>query len=1068
MKRIYFLLTVLLWCSHLSFGQQNQKDLIINRELGQQMEKTFGRLERQRIPHGLLGDAAFPFADLKRYDGNSSEAPMSVDVFGEIYKTLQSARIHESSAKNFKDFKTLADDWNTYRKNYNQDGQIPTLVLSGLYYKYSVFKENALTDGLVVMRDSTLYDVYDGSGWNNPYQEKKVVAMAPPVSTINSLTFNVVLPTDLILGNVGTQAFHNLTIDFKDGRGSQPLVLNQLLNVTYSQTGSYEWEVGLVDNEGNPVYIEIPIRIINPVPPSNITINDGDYGATLRIDYAPNSNGLIKNPLIVVEGFDPESITSPEKIGGSLTLKDFKSSVNNNSQLTNLLNENTQEYDIIYVDWKVGVGDIKRNADVLIKVIDWVNAKKQESGSTATNVVLGQSMGGLVSTYALRKMEKMGKNHDTSLFVAHDSPFQGANTPVSVQFATRQVMSAYMSSPLASTLGEVLIPFLQGLGDMLDTNWFENYTPPSTYLTIQDTPAALQMTQYYLAYNNTITSDFHNNWMTEFRTMGYPQTTRNIAISNGNMCAKPQEIKGRESIIFIDRNFTNSEIKGLSSLGWLLTIFRLYPNGPNIPLLTKILSDREYLETYVDLRALPEQNDSNRLIAKVRMRYRVESSFWFINWTNSVVILPERTLSAPSHLLPLETLPGGNFDVSSIASNLGGNYQQLLNQLIVNPRTGFIPVASALDIGRNDQQALNVDDYRTAFNEETLSVNNAYSTPFANYAVENTVGNFDNFQHISFSAKNSNWLADELNANKNNQIQYPNNCAYMCAYEEISGPDYICSNENYTFSIVDLEEDGVTIQWFASGLNIVSGQGTSSVVVRNSGFPQRKSLQVRISTPCGSVILNKTIHFGSPQLNQEIEGEAHITDYSNAVNNPNVAYMDRYREYSIQEVPFATHYEWVLPGNYVVLDELSGPSVNNSRWELKSSTAQTNAIEVKTNMITDGEIKVRACNDCGCSNYVSMHITHDSYSGGDYIISPNPISVGNELSISLATSVVPSYKNNSTQVKIFDFQMQLRHQFTIENRGGSTDISHLSNGLYKVVIDKQNGTVETHNLSINR
>jgi surfactin synthase thioesterase subunit len=78
-----------------------------------------------------------------------------------------------------------------------------------------------------------------------------------------------------------------------------------------------------------------------------------------------------------------------------------------------------QEYDIIYVNWTNGTDDIKENAKVLKAVIDWVNTNKQ---GDEPNVLLGQSMGGLIGRYTLAKMEKDGQHHDVRLFIAHDSP----------------------------------------------------------------------------------------------------------------------------------------------------------------------------------------------------------------------------------------------------------------------------------------------------------------------------------------------------------------------------------------------------------------------------------------------------------------------------------------------------------------------------------------------------------------------------------------------------------------------------------------------------------------------
>jgi hypothetical protein len=161
-----------------------------------------------------------------------------------------------------------------------------------------------------------------------------------------------------------------------------------------------------------PEFLEQPIFLNNPIVPR----------AKLLIDLRPNQSEITR-PLIIAEGFDPGSITSPEKEYGDGDIFDFTTSLfqdagNNLRNLIDPTNPN-QEYDIIYVNWTNGTDDIKENAKVLKAVIDWVNTNKQ---GDEPNVLLGQSMGGLIGRYTLAKMEKDGQHHDVRLFIAHDSP----------------------------------------------------------------------------------------------------------------------------------------------------------------------------------------------------------------------------------------------------------------------------------------------------------------------------------------------------------------------------------------------------------------------------------------------------------------------------------------------------------------------------------------------------------------------------------------------------------------------------------------------------------------------
>src|SRR5690606_17871898 len=73
---------------------------------------------------------------------------------------------------------------------------------------------------------------------------------------------------------------------------------------------------------------------------------------------------------------------------------------------------------------------IQRNAMVLVELLNEIN--EQKTGDQQ-NVVIGPSMGGLISRYALRYMEMNSLAHETRLYVSFDSPHKGSNIPIGFQ-----------------------------------------------------------------------------------------------------------------------------------------------------------------------------------------------------------------------------------------------------------------------------------------------------------------------------------------------------------------------------------------------------------------------------------------------------------------------------------------------------------------------------------------------------------------------------------------------------------------------------------------------------------
>ncbi len=87
-------------------------------------------------------------------------------------------------------------------------------------------------------------------------------------------------------------------------------------------------------------------------------------------------------------------------------------------------------YDIIFLDFWDSTDDMRRNAMLLIELIERVNANKVGNEEI---VIIGPSMGGQIARYALSYMEQNNMNHCVRLNVAFDSPWKGAIIPLGVQ-----------------------------------------------------------------------------------------------------------------------------------------------------------------------------------------------------------------------------------------------------------------------------------------------------------------------------------------------------------------------------------------------------------------------------------------------------------------------------------------------------------------------------------------------------------------------------------------------------------------------------------------------------------
>ncbi|NJL77319.1 MAG: hypothetical protein HC892_22135 [Saprospiraceae bacterium] len=181
-------------------------------------------------------------------------------------------------------------------------------------------------------------------------------------------------------------------------------------------------------------------------------------GGRLQISYSStNTTGRLRKPLIVVEGLDLNSVSS--KLKENTDYETFVTGLNNiqgydfNGQL-----DDVGGYDLVYLDYTDGVDGIIRNAALLEDaLLNFINTEKRANGSTQQNVILGISMGGLVSRYCLANMTKRNLNPETRLLITQDSPHRGANAMLGLQHIVNVASDIpFTSGPIRITLGNIV------------------------------------------------------------------------------------------------------------------------------------------------------------------------------------------------------------------------------------------------------------------------------------------------------------------------------------------------------------------------------------------------------------------------------------------------------------------------------------------------------------------------------------------------------------------------------------------------------------------------------------
>lgn len=769
----------------------------------------------------------------------------------------------------------------------------------------------------------------------------------------------------------------------------------------------------------------------------------------ITIDYAnPPVGGVhrLVRPLIVVEGFDPGNLITPENQFGQTNFNSFIALVNDFNSSVNLRNllqsTTTQQYDIIYVDWARGTDFIQRNAMLLERVIRWVNEQKVIDGCTEPNVVLGQSMGGLVARWALKDMENRGLPHQTRLYISWDAPHLGANVPMAYQHAARHAKSAYLSvnGPVLVTGANALIASINNNARMIELyrqlflfptdpfNEIGNLPSNSLILTglnLLDAPAARQMLISRVGLDGNTNNNLHNAWQTELTNMGFPTTTRNIAISNGSECAIGQGFAPGVDLFYLDGKANTrflGDVIGMLALPTISGIAFI----PQFAL--GIFPGRNDFAFFFNCKAQPSSGSG--LIYKGKITYK-KRILWLIPINTT---LTDRERFADAAVLPIDGLQGGMLDIeinlqSQQMSNALAKYNTIGSSI---PHFNFIPTASALNIG-GGITPLTINQFNTSTRYiGATPPTTPFTTSFANFTTafnqvaisNNEVNNNEN--HIQISARNGNWLAEELNGN----TAIRTDCNGLCTNNAITGLDDLCTGTT-TYNVPT--SVGATYFWFVSNplLATVSFTGASATLTRVGTASGTITLSAQITTPdCGTRIITKTIEVGTRAPNS----------YTICGYDPNQGCRYGFVLFKVNTTyPAGTTYRWYRDGILVATTSINQRTFTN--WTCGEISQLTVAVQTP----------------CGISQEVGETIEFICPSAR-ISISPNPAK--DNITVNFTPNEFSSKKifsTNNTIIKIVDFYSKVvlrQWSFNSEVNSYNLKVGGLRRGIYTIQLEK--------------
>ncbi|MFE7549924.1 esterase/lipase family protein [Streptomyces gardneri] len=223
-------------------------------------------------------------------------------------------------------------------------------------------------------------------------------------------------------------------------------------------------------------------------------------GGTAWVYYSPLNRRQLVRPVILSDGFS----------SGASNLDELWHGLEENGDFRFVSELHAAGRDVIILGYHDRTASIKDNADT---AIDCIRRTLAERVGRSKLVVGGFSMGGLVTRYALAKMEQDPSlpDHETALHLSYDSPHHGSWLPVSLQAFVHFAADNWSEDPV---VGESLRLF-SGL---------------------LNSPAAKQMARWYIAKADDTPAPAPERvaLLRELEELGgWPRNVRRIGVANG-------------------------------------------------------------------------------------------------------------------------------------------------------------------------------------------------------------------------------------------------------------------------------------------------------------------------------------------------------------------------------------------------------------------------------------------------------------------------------------------------------------------------------------------------------
>ena len=766
------------------------------------------------------------------------------------------------------------------------------------------------------------------------------------------------------------------------------------------------------------------------------------------INGTPATN--IRKPIIIIDGFDPLDLRkiidedSDLLAGDHRSIKDMMIYYDANGSEVNLIDLLTQKgYDVVVVNhptYFIGIGwpmwprvnggadFIERNAMNHITLYQRLNNTLKQNGSQEELVIVGPSMGGQISRYALAYMEKKYAdtgdelwNHNTRLWISVDSPHLGANIPMGVQ----SLLNTLYTEANSVGAGEFVNSWLGSAAARQQL--IEQYGGRNGNDLLQDNLDAKTISQgfsqdkgspFFIQYYNNL----FNNGLPN--SNGYPQNLRRIALVNGSMSGtkefdNPYEYNriALSGSTFNDVFTSNSEqvlkIEGTANVIGKIVQLESYfmPATGGRSKISYFKKKKPFGWNYYD-----------RYITNINTRGNLDNSPG--GWFPAQKDIAEEVNGSSSS----DRIVYGLFDWS-----IAVNHWYIKN---VKQVSSFIPTVSSLGfINPNFNWSQRLDNRNLVCSNEI---------PFDSY-----FGPKKNEQHTSFTEESVNWILKELGTNTEAPVsQDPVFPQYNLAPDSFIGTSVICNGatETYTTSSECSAANNILNWSISPNLKIISSTG-SSITVKPLSTSTNGEAYIKAHFQSQSV--QKDIWIGEPRV------------YVRLVNNP---YLYNEAQFSLLGVGSdimkqqITSIKWTkISGTtgtylYATQNQYSGSARGpGNTWTINAKVEVTNSCGTIVKYFT---LRPPPPGDDPCLNEITYSVKKSSIN--IYAIKKRVVVPCFKSSYSINLKTESEEVKSKTEMVVYN----LFGQKVLKTNKKEIDLSNLKTGLY-IIRASVNNTIIT-------